>query len=139
MIQINDQAKFDAVLTTALTKVENNSRWTKAINKAVIEIEANGEFMTYDEAENYLLIWSQGSNEIYSANGVCQCKAFEQGFPCFHRAAARLIRNYMELPENINPAFPTADAPSRFDEQSNAPYLKQSSSRKPEFCGNIRI
>jgi hypothetical protein len=42
-----------------------------------------------------LLILS-GSNEIYRANGTCQCKAFSHGQPCWHRAAARLIERYNE-------------------------------------------
>lgn len=134
MLEITNQEKFNQVVTEALIKVENNSRWSNAINKAVREIEENGEFMTYFENENYLLIWSQGSNEIYSANGVCQCRAFEQGYPCYHRAAARLVRNYLELPENKNPAFP-----SRRADEANTPYLKQPTGRKPERIGNYRI
>jgi hypothetical protein len=42
-----------------------------------------------------LLILS-GSNEIYRANGTCQCKAFSHGHPCWNRAAARLVKRYME-------------------------------------------
>jgi hypothetical protein len=62
--------------------------------------------MNYDTADNHLVIWSQDSNEIYTANGVCQCKAFERGTACWHRAAARLVRLYLELPENTKPVFP---------------------------------
>ena len=71
-------------------------RWINAIAKATAEIEANGVFMTYQPEDHSLIIWSQKSNNIYTANGVCQCRAFEQGSPCFHRAAARLVRLYME-------------------------------------------
>jgi hypothetical protein len=81
-------------------------RWINAIAKATVQIEQHGEFMNYDTADNHLVIWSQDSNEIYSANGVCQCKAFERGLPCWHRAAARLVRLYLELPENTKPNFP---------------------------------
>lgn len=132
MIQINDQNKFETVVNEALSKSANFPRWQNAIKKAVAQIEENGEFMTYDEKENYLLIWSQGSNEIYSANGNCQCKAFEQGFPCYHRAAARIVRLYLELPEPVAPALP-----ARCEEQTN--YLKQPTGRKPEWCGRYRI
>lgn len=132
MIQITDQAKFNQTIETALNNAAKFPRWQNAIKKAVAQIEENGEFMTYDEKENYLLIWSQGSNEIYSANGVCQCKAFAEGFPCYHRAAARLVRNYLELPENTNPAFPVPQT------ENNIPYIKQLN-RTPERCGNIRF
>ena len=127
MLNITDQAKFNEVIEAALIKTADNYRWQNAVKKAVKEIEENGTFMEWDSADNHLLIWSQGSNEIYTANGVCQCKAFEKGFPCFHRAASRLVKNYLEQPES-KPAFDPA----------NAPYIKQLD-RKPEYCGNIRF
>ena len=116
MLEIKDTNKFGKVTAAAIAKVEltvtdaqNKKRWINAIAKAVIEIEENGAFMNYDKADNYLVIWSQKSNEVYSANGVCQCKAFERGFACWHRAAARLVRIYLELPENVAPNFPNAE------------------------------
>jgi predicted transcriptional regulator len=137
MIEITDKNKFDAIVKDALAKSESFPRWQNAIKKAVLQIEENGEFMTYDEKENYLLIWSQGSNEIYSANGVCQCKAFEQGYPCYHRAAARLVRLYLELPETAAPELPKGK--SRFAEQTAAPYLKPSTAGRPETVGAYRV
>ena len=67
----------------------NGKRWINAIAKAAAEIETN-PFMTYNFASHSLLMMSKTSNETYTANGTCQCKAFEQGFPCKHRAAARV-------------------------------------------------
>lgn len=109
MLMINDQEKFKAIVSEAIEKValtvsddRTARRWINAINKAADEIAAHGEFMTYDENENYLLVWSQGSDKVYSANGVCQCKAFtEYHAPCWHRAAARLVRSYLGLAENL--------------------------------------
>jgi len=129
MLKITNETKFKTTIETALNNAAKFPRWQNATKKAVAQIEDNAEFMEFDEKENYLLIWSPGSNEIYTANGVCQCKAFEQGYPCWHRAAARLVRNYHELPENKTPNFPTAD---------NAPYIKQLN-RTPTRCGNIRF
>ncbi len=82
--------------------------------------------MTWQEADKSLLIWSQKSNNIYTANGVCQCHAFEQGSPCFHRAAARLVRLYME----------TENAPVQAEE---IPYLKPTVQIKAERVAEIRI
>lgn len=127
MIQIADQTKFENVVKTALDKTANNYRWQNAVKKAVKEIEENGAFMTWDSEADHLLIWSQGSNEIYTANGVCQCKAYNQGFPCYHRAASRLVKNYLETPEEQ-----PATNPVEF------PYIKQLN-RKPEKLGNIRF
>ncbi len=73
----------------------NGRRWINAIAKATAEIETN-PFMTYDRDSHSLLMMSETSSEIYTANGTCQCKAFSQGFPCRHRAAARLITIYIE-------------------------------------------
>jgi hypothetical protein len=113
MLKIDDKDKFGEVITGAIAKVEltvNDAgikkRWINAISKAVVQIEANGDFMTYDTAENHLVIWSQDSDKVYTSNGVCQCEAFNRGLPCFHLAAARLVRLYLELPENAEQQLP---------------------------------
>ena len=104
MLEIENKDKFGKIIADALAKIEltvtdagMKKRWINAIAKATAEIEANGVFMTYQPEDHSLIIWRQKSNNIYTANGVCQCRAFEQGSPCFHRAAARLVRLYMEL------------------------------------------
>ncbi len=135
MLQIENKDKFGKVIADALSKVEltvtdaqTKKRWIRAIAKAVVEIEENGVFMTWMEDDKSLLIWSQKSNNIYSSNGVCQCRAFEQGSPCFHRAAARLIRLYTEA-ENL-PVQAQAE---------EIPYLKPTVERKAERIAGIRI
>ncbi len=133
MLQIENKDRFGKVIADALSKVEqtvndaqNKKRWINAIAKATVEIEENGCFMTWMEADKSLLIWSQKSNNIYAANGVCQCRAFEQGSPCFHRAAARMVRLYLEA-EN---------APVQAEE---IPYLKPSIPVKAERIAGISI
>ena len=143
MLEIENTNKFGKVTAAAIAKIEltvtdaqNKKRWINAIAKAVIEIEENGAFMTYDEKDNYLVIWSQKSNEVYSANGVCQCKAFERGMACWHRAAARLVRIYLELPEIVAPNFPNAEKL----EPNEIPYLPNT--REPirvEKYGSVRL
>jgi hypothetical protein len=141
MLEIKDTNKFGKVTADALAKVEltvtdtqTKKRWINAIAKAVVQIESNGDFMTYDTAENHLLVWSQDSNEIYSANGVCQCKSFEKGFACCHRVAARLVRLYSELPENKKPEFPTKK------EQAEIPYLPNTKEAiRVEKYGSVRL
>ena len=120
MLQIENKDRFGKVIADALSKIEltadaqTKRRWINAIAKAAVEIEENGVFMTWMEADKSLLIWSQKSNNIYTANGVCQCRAFEQGSPCFHRAAARLVRRYME----------TENAPVQAKAQAEQPKAK---------------
>ena len=87
-----DTNKMNQVIQQAFDKAEGNKRWQTAIGKAKGEIETN-QFMHFDG--DALLILSP-SNEIYRANGTCQCKAYMQGFPCWHKAAARLVKRYME-------------------------------------------
>lgn len=115
MLEINDKEKFAQIVSEAIIDAHNNcentkirDRWINAIGKATREIEENFWFMKWQPENKSLLIWSQGSDKIYSANGVCSCEAFKRGFPCFHRAAARLVRIYMESEEAAMPLPQTA-------------------------------
>jgi hypothetical protein len=137
MLQIENKDRFAKIIADALVKVElsptdaqTKKRWINAIAKAAVEIAQNGVFMTWQEDDHSLLIWSQKSNNIYTANGVCQCRAFEQGIPCFHRAVARLVRLYME-PE-------TAPAPVK--EVNEIPYLRNTKELiRVEKYGSVRL
>ncbi len=134
MLQIEKKDRFGKVIADSLSKVEltadaqTKKRWINAIAKAAVEIEENGVFMTWMKEDKSLLIWSQKSNSIYSANGICSCRAFEQGSPCFHRAAARLVRLYME----------TENAPVKVKAE-DVPYLKPTVQVKAERVAGIRI
>ncbi|HEX8920653.1 MAG TPA: hypothetical protein VF766_04205 [Pyrinomonadaceae bacterium] len=87
-----DQSRFEQVISAAIESASDNRRWTNAIRKAVEQIETNPYLHMQDGA---LLVLSS-SNEIYTANGTCQCKAYMSGQPCWHRAAARLLKRYQE-------------------------------------------
>jgi hypothetical protein len=87
-----DPDKIQQVAQEAFDKVSGNRRWEVAIAKAKAQLETN-PYMHFDGRS--LLILSP-SGEIYSANGKCQCKAFINGQPCWHRAAARLVERYNE-------------------------------------------
>lgn len=87
-----DQQKMQEVAQEAFNKVSGNRRWETAIVKAKMQLETN-PYLHFDGQS--LLILSP-SGEIYQANGTCQCKAYEIGQPCWHRAAARLIKRYNE-------------------------------------------
>jgi hypothetical protein len=64
-------------------------RWQSAIGKAWKELQGNNPYMHFD-GESLLVLSSSG--EIYEANGTCGCKAYFQGYPCWHRAAARIVQ-----------------------------------------------
>jgi hypothetical protein len=87
------------VAADALAKLNPESRdgkrWINAIAKAVAVIEQNPE-MAYDlRTASLEIIGTRGTR--YTANGSCQCEAYNGGFPCYHRAAARLIQRYLEI------------------------------------------
>ena len=87
------------IAAEAISKINPNAkdgkRWINAIAKAVSEIESN-PYMTYDHDSHSLLMLCETSGQIYTANGTCQCFAYQKGFPCKHRAMARLIQRYIE-------------------------------------------
>ncbi|HEX7318649.1 MAG TPA: hypothetical protein VF297_32370 [Pyrinomonadaceae bacterium] len=76
------QEAFDACQGKRL-----GDRWQRAIAKAKRQLTDN-PYIHFTGAS--LLILSPDSFNIYEANGVCQCKAYRQGWPCWHRAAYRL-------------------------------------------------
>ncbi len=87
-----DQDRLQQVTQEAFDKVSSNRRWETAIAKAKAQLETN-PYIHFDG--DALLILSP-SGEIYSAGGECQCKAYRQHQPCWHRAAARLVKRYTE-------------------------------------------
>ncbi len=91
MMNLNKD-RMQQVIQAAFDKVSGSRRWQTAIVKAQRELEDN-PFMHYD---GHALLILSPSGEIYSANGTCQCQAYEKGFPCWHRAAARIVQRYNE-------------------------------------------
>jgi SWIM zinc finger len=84
--------------TDAFDRVQESSepewkkkRWHNAIARAWKELQTNPDLEWQDNA---LLILSE-SNEIYKSNGTCQCQAYLRGFPCWHRAAARIVERVL--------------------------------------------
>lgn len=145
MLEIKDQNFLLEIAADAVSQAQLNlsdkgevTRWVNAIANGIKMLEDNYAFITWQPESKSLLILSE-SNQIYSANGICQCKAFTEGlkrrnkpFPCKHRALARIVRLYFELQERPDKAVSAAA-------MVNAPYLKPSSDRKPERVGNYRI
>jgi hypothetical protein len=85
LAQIADKARSDAA---------QHPRWIAAIGRALIELDSNPWIDRNPDGHGLLI--SSPSGKVYTANGVCQCKAFEHGQACWHRAAARLVRLHDE-------------------------------------------
>jgi hypothetical protein len=85
---VEQMEKIERVVMDSLTRVANDNRWSNAIHKAKKQIEDN----PYIHYENGSLLVLSESGKIYSVeSGCCECKAFESGKPCWHRAAKRLL------------------------------------------------
>jgi len=76
MMNLN-QEMMREVIQEAFDRTDS-LRWQMAITRAAQELESN-PFMHYD---GHALVILSESNEIYSANGSCQFRAFAHGKPC---------------------------------------------------------
>lgn len=91
MLNVNCSV-FSAVTDKAMQDAAGHPRWLTAINRAVVECLSN----PYMERQDGSLLIASSSGTVYAANGTCQCTAFSYGQPCWHRAAARLVRLHDE-------------------------------------------
>src|SRR5215813_15331383 len=94
-----NQDQFRKVAIEAKTKT-SDPRWLSAIDKAVAGVTSGWWIIT--ELADCVAVTTE-SGKTYFANGSCQCKAYELGQPCKHRALARLLDLYHEE-ENVTRA-----------------------------------
>ena len=84
---------LQAVADQALIAAAAHPRWVVAIGRALIELDSNPWL---ERGDMHGLIIGSPSGNCYAANGVCNCQAYTFGQPCWHRAAARLVRRHDE-------------------------------------------
>lgn len=92
MLNLNSST-LAAVVEKAAHDAAQHPRWLTAIGRAILELDSNPYLERSDHGG---LIIGSPSGNVYAANGVCQCMAFEHGQACWHRAAARLVRLHDE-------------------------------------------
>ena len=85
-MQINTTV-LETVVNEAISKCGGNQRWANAVRKAAEQVAEN----PYLHHDGHALLILSPSGQFYEANGVCQCKAYAAGKPCWHRAAQRLV------------------------------------------------
>jgi hypothetical protein len=85
------ETKLAQVVESALSNVRGQRRWQSAIRRAADELLTN----PYMHFTGKSLLMLSESGEIYEANGTCQCAAFKARYPCRHRAAYKLLKNYL--------------------------------------------
>lgn len=159
MIKIENRKIFADCIAQALKRIDANTalntgekmRAVNAVAKASARIENDGCFMDYDGDAERLIIWSQGSNNIYelSPNRSCFCFADQTGVICWHKAAKRLIELYNAAmlaalcSEYVSQKSRETGIPKvKVVEQINMseiPYLKPTAQRPVEICGGIQI
>lgn len=118
---------FFAVVNAAKAKAAGQAAWVRAIERAAEQIHDNPYIAEDGDA---LLIQSATSNEIYRANGVCQCKAYKRDMPCWHRAAAQLVKRYREAEKAEAAKAASAAAWPMVPPHSNAYYEHQRAIRR---------
>ncbi len=84
-----------AALAAARTEAAEHRLWITAINRAALNLEAcpwafDGDTLRIASAT------TRGTRYTVNPDG-CECKAAQDGRPCWHRAAWRLLRKAAEL------------------------------------------
>ena len=83
-------------ICTICTEAAEHRAWITAINRAALNLEAcpwafDGETLRIASAT------TRGTRYTINAYGFCECKAAQDGRPCWHRAAWRLLRKAAEM------------------------------------------
>lgn len=91
MLNINHDI-LNSVVSTALSAVQGDKRWTNAIKNAHALLVENPYIEALDD--HTLLIG--GENGVYVSNSDCQCISYQNKKPCRHRVAARIWMRYNE-------------------------------------------
>lgn len=158
MIKIENPAIFAKCVADALVTIDENSRLNtmeklravNAVAKAASRIQADGAFMDYDGDADRLIIWSQGSNNVYeiAPGRSCGCLAEQNGAMCWHRVAKRLIVLYNAAMlaalasdyvsgRSQKAATPKAAIVAKL-QPNEIPYLQPADTRRLENFGGVR-
>src|SRR5262249_15655197 len=87
-----DLTLLTQVVNSAKLAAGDDARWLNAIEKGATQMIEN----PYIEALDDHPLLRAGEGGIYTSNGSCQCRAFQYGGACYHRAMARLYQRYTE-------------------------------------------
>ena len=77
-----------SLLKTALFASVRQPIWTSAIRKAMAIAD---DITRYEFSGEEMIITSSSGGGYHVSTGVCQCKAFRCGQPCYHRALRGLL------------------------------------------------
>ncbi len=103
-----------AALAAARTEAAEHRAWINAINRAALNLEAcpwafDGDTLRIASAT------TRGTRYTVTPKG-CECKAAQDGRPCWHRAAWRLLRKAAELVQPVWVELTDAELQALVDE-----------------------
>ena len=103
-----------AALRQARIEAREHKQWFNAINRAALNLEA----CSWAFDGEVLRIASATGNARYTVTAAgCECKAGQEGRPCWHRAARRLLVKAAELVRPaVAPALTDAELQAIIDE-----------------------
>ena len=77
----------------ARERVGSDTRWRRAIDKAAVWIVGQDTIVYDGDTSELIGVGSATSDRVYSPSPLsCQCEAFAKNAPCWHRAAALLVK-----------------------------------------------
>ena len=91
-VELEQEHIINAV-NNALERVGDDGRWKRAIEKAATWLMAQ-EALVFDGDTNELIGCNSATGDrVYTPTPLsCQCEAFAKSAPCWHRAAALLVK-----------------------------------------------
>ena len=82
-----------AAVNNARERVGDDVRWRRAIDKAAVWIVGQDALVYDGDTSELVGVNSASSDRVYSPSPLsCQCEAFAKDAPCWHRAAALLVK-----------------------------------------------
>ena len=92
--QLVNRTSTALALAQARSECMSDRRWLNAVNRAALNLEA----CPWQFDGETLVIQSATSDNRYTVTkDGCECKAFLDGWPCWHRAGRRLLIKAAEI------------------------------------------
>ena len=92
----NVELEGDYIVTAvhnARERVGQDSRWLRAIDKAAVWIVGQDVLVLDGDTDELVGVNSATGDRVYAPTPLsCQCEAFAKNAPCWHRAAALLVK-----------------------------------------------
>jgi hypothetical protein len=92
-----------AAVHNARERVGEDTRWRRAIDKAAVWIVGQETLVLDGDTSELVGVGSATGDRVYTPTPLsCQCEAFAKNNPCWHRAAALLVKRAAELQDKMH-------------------------------------